>query len=59
MLSFLVFPKPVDSAYFMGVVFVLVGLALNVMVKAYDKKAKEENQSSDEEKPGKDGTLNV
>ena len=64
MLSFLVFPKPVDAAYMMGVMFVLVGLALNVMIKAYEKKDKQENSSADannDEATGKDkdGTLNV
>ena len=64
MLSFLVFPKPVDAAYMMGVMFVLVGLALNVMIKAYENKDKQENSSADannDEATGKDkdGTLNV
>lgn len=60
MLSFLIFPKPLDAAYMMGVLLVLLGLALNVMVKANDKKDKEEKPGDEEkDKGGEDGTLKV
>lgn len=41
MLSFVIFPKPVTSTYLMGVAFVLIGLALNVVVKSNEKRAKD------------------
>eukprot|EP00603_Paraphysomonas_imperforata_P005679 CAMPEP_0114425460 /NCGR_PEP_ID=MMETSP0103-20121206/7247_1 /TAXON_ID=37642 ORGANISM="Paraphysomonas imperforata, Strain PA2" /NCGR_SAMPLE_ID=MMETSP0103 /ASSEMBLY_ACC=CAM_ASM_000201 /LENGTH=63 /DNA_ID=CAMNT_0001594297 /DNA_START=751 /DNA_END=942 /DNA_ORIENTATION=+ len=63
MLSFLVFPKPVNATYLMGVAFVLLGLAMNIMIKASEKKDKLEGSSStgsdDLKDVKKDGTLNV
>lgn len=70
MLSFLVFPKPLDGTYILGVVCVLGGLGLNVMVKAGEKKDKQEGLSAGDEDEvvdkrnkrsveDKDGSLNV
>ena len=58
MLSFLVFPKPVNTTYLWGVFFVLAGLAVNIWIKSQSKKEKEENIYPKDALP-KDGTLNV